>query len=46
MPHDKIDMSTPWWFKLWFALCATLGLAFAAFVVWAIYSLVVWVTAQ
>lgn len=42
----QFDMSTPWWFKAWFAFCALLAVSFAAFIVWAIYSLVMWITAQ
>lgn len=42
----QVDMSTPWWFKAWFVFCALFGLSFAAFMVWAIYSVVVWITNQ
>lgn len=42
----EFDMPTPWWFKVWFAFCAALALSLTGFIVWAVYQLVVWVTAQ
>jgi hypothetical protein len=33
-------------FGLWFAFCVLLSVAWLGFIVWAIYSLVSWVTAK
>lgn len=33
-------------FAAWFLFCAALGIAWCAFCVWAIYSVVTWITAQ
>lgn len=33
-------------FGVWFGVCALLGLGWLGFCVWAIYSIVTWVTAQ
>lgn len=34
----------PWWFKLWFAFCALVGLAFLGLIAWAIVAVVEKVT--
>jgi len=39
MNEDKL-------FTAWFAFCAVLSVAWLAFLVWAIYSIVQWVTSQ
>lgn len=31
-----IDTRLPIWFKIWFGLCATLGIAFVGLIAWAI----------
>jgi hypothetical protein len=41
-----MDMSTPWWFKAWFVFCAVFALGLAGFAVWAVFTLVIWVTSQ
>lgn len=34
------------WFKAWVVFCLALGLGVWGFLIWAIYQLVTWVTAQ
>lgn len=37
---------TPLWFKLWFAFCALLGLAFVGVIVWLIIAAISWIGRQ
>jgi len=42
----KLDTSLPTWFKVLWAFCFTLGLAFLGLVGWAVISLVNWATSR
>lgn len=42
--NQDVFGKTPVLFKLWFAFCAVVGLAFLGVIVWAIIALVTWVT--
>lgn len=36
------DLKVPWWFKVWFALCAVVGLAALAGVGWLGFAVIQW----